>query len=118
MRVIAGAVDVRWKATGSGYGTCMTTQPGLEGWLGDVRAALLTRDHISRQAAITMAVQIADRLHVRIEDGDYPPGTRLPSAAALAGMFGVHQDTARQALRSLVTEGVAVYTHGLGHFTA
>jgi len=84
----------------------------------DTRAALLTRDMLARQAIVTMSLQIHDRLRARIEGGDYPPGTRLPSAKVLAERYVVHPSTVSRALRMLVAEGHAVYRPGLGHFAA
>jgi len=83
-----------------------------------MRAHLLTRDRIARQAIVTMTEQVADRLAAAIRRGDYARGDRLPSARTLAETYSVHEETASRALRLLVSDGLAVYVHGRGHFTA
>ena len=66
-------------------------------------------------ATVAMSVQVAARLRAEVEAGDYPPGSRLPSARQLAERHCVHQSTARRALAQLRAEGVAVVRRGVGH---
>lgn len=66
-------------------------------------------------ATVAMSMQIAARLRAGIEAGDYPPGSRLPSARQLAERHCVHRSTARRALAQLRAEGVAVLRRGIGH---
>jgi len=52
--------------------------------------------------------RIADRLRARIEAGEYPPGSALPSEAELCAEFGVARNTARRGLAVLEAEGLIV----------
>ncbi|MBC3840197.1 winged helix-turn-helix transcriptional regulator [Streptacidiphilus sp. 4-A2] len=49
---------------------------------------------------------IARELAQRIDSGDLPPGSRLPTEDALAEQYGVHRLTARQAMVELRTSGL------------
>lgn len=50
---------------------------------------------------------IADALRRRIHDGTYPPGQRLPSIPELRRTFAIGDRTARAALQTLISEGLA-----------
>lgn len=52
--------------------------------------------------------QIADRLRERICSGEFPPGSALPSEAALGRAFGVARNTVRRGLAILEDEGLLV----------
>jgi len=60
--------------------------------------------------------QIAAELRSAIEQGEYPPGTRLPGENALMQEYVVARMTARQALAVLINEGLAVSRKGAGVF--
>ncbi|WP_329583800.1 GntR family transcriptional regulator [Streptomyces sp. NBC_01361] len=60
--------------------------------------------------------QIADALKAAIDAGQYGPGDRLPGENPLAAEHGVAVMTARQALRTLASEGVAEPRKGAGFF--
>jgi DNA-binding GntR family transcriptional regulator len=51
-------------------------------------------------------LQIAAALRDRIRKGDFKPGDRLPSEAALSEEFGVARGTAREALKKLDDDGL------------
>ncbi|RDV48445.1 GntR family transcriptional regulator [Streptomyces sp. IB2014 011-12] len=55
-------------------------------------------------------------LEERIDNGTYPPGTRLPSALDLQEETGVSPVTARRVLRELRTAGLAYMEPGIGTF--
>lgn len=60
--------------------------------------------------------QAYDLLVKRIESGEYPQGSRVPSVVSLAGELGIAQATAHKALIELKAKG---YTHtvpGLGSY--
>lgn len=46
-------------------------------------------------------IAIANDLQARIESGEYPPGTRLPTYRELAGLYSVSVATATRAIREL-----------------
>jgi DNA-binding GntR family transcriptional regulator len=62
--------------------------------------------------------QIADVIRARIEDGTYPPRTRVPSVQQLVEEYGVAVDTAYKVLTRLREEGVVYTVRGLGSFVA
>lgn len=53
-----------------------------------------------------------------IEAGIHPPGSMLPSEAALAAAFGVSMGTLRKAVDDLVARGLLVRRQGRGTFVA
>jgi DNA-binding GntR family transcriptional regulator len=57
---------------------------------------------------------IADALRTRIVDGDYAPGTKLPSESALSTEYGVARNTLRRALEQLADEGLIAVLPGRG----
>ncbi|MFI9275519.1 GntR family transcriptional regulator [Kitasatospora sp. NPDC052896] len=59
---------------------------------------------------------IARELGRRIDSGDLPPGSRLPTEEALAEQYGVHRLTARQAMVELRTSGLVETRHGSGSY--
>lgn len=60
--------------------------------------------------------QIARDLTDRIALGEYPPGTQLPTYAALAGMYDVSPATIAIVIRILRERGVVVGVQGRGTF--
>lgn len=58
--------------------------------------------------------RIADSIAAGIEAGTYPPGSPLPSEAALAEQFGVTRPTVRQGLSELRATGVITIVNGRG----
>jgi DNA-binding FadR family transcriptional regulator len=54
----------------------------------------------------------ADGLLELVLDGTFPPGSKLPSEAELAGRFGVSRLTMREAIRSLAATRVIAVSHG------
>ena len=62
--------------------------------------------------------QIADDLDDRINDGEYEPGTKLPSYAELAAMYDVSVSTAARAVALLTDRGAAYGEPGRGVYVA
>ena len=61
--------------------------------------------------------QIAEELRRRIESGELPPGSQLPTELELREMFdNASRNTVRDAIRSLVTRGLVVTRPGHGTF--
>ncbi|HET8791672.1 MAG TPA: GntR family transcriptional regulator [Modicisalibacter sp.] len=58
--------------------------------------------------------QIKDLLLERIADGEWPPGTFIPSESALAASYSVSVGTLRKALDELVTDNVVIRRQGKG----
>ncbi|MFF7734613.1 GntR family transcriptional regulator [Streptomyces sp. NPDC007984] len=61
-------------------------------------------------------LRVAEELRARIESGELPPGTRLPSVAELIQQYGGSNSVATQAYKLLVGDGLVVSRHGAGHY--
>lgn len=61
-------------------------------------------------------LRVAEELRARIESGELPPGTRLPSVAEISRQYGGSNSVASGAYRLLVDEGLVVSRHGAGHY--
>lgn len=62
--------------------------------------------------------QIAATIRADIIAGRLQPGDRVPSEPALTDEYGVSKNTASEALRALVAEGLIVRRAGAGSFVA
>jgi DNA-binding GntR family transcriptional regulator len=60
--------------------------------------------------------QVIAELQRRIENGEYPPGTLMPSEHQLSGEFGIARPTVVRALRVLRQEGWIETQQGKGSF--
>lgn len=63
-----------------------------------------------------LADEIVMAIKVRIDDGTYVAGSRLPTEAQLCDEFGVSRATARTAIKELDVIGLVHTRHGLGTF--
>ncbi|MDR2661147.1 MAG: GntR family transcriptional regulator [Lactobacillaceae bacterium] len=61
-------------------------------------------------------IQIRDDLKKRIEDGEFKNGSRLPSERELSEEYQVSRMTLRQALNTLVTDGILEKRTGSGSY--
>jgi GntR family transcriptional regulator len=61
-------------------------------------------------------LQIKDDLAAALATGTYPPDSKLPSEAELAGRYGVTRMTVRRAVEGLVVDGLVSRRHGAGTF--
>jgi GntR family transcriptional regulator len=64
------------------------------------------------------SVSVHDELRQRIDQGRFPPGSRLPSEPELAAEFQVSRATLREALRALEAEGLLRRRQGSGTYVA
>ena len=62
--------------------------------------------------------QVAEKVIGRIQDGTYPPGSRVPSTLELATELGVASSTSQKALAHLRREGWLRGETGIGTFVA
>jgi len=69
---------------------------------------------IERRSGVALWRQIADRMRLAINDGEYDGTGMMPSEAALAQEFGVNRHTVRSALASLAEEGMVRAVQGIG----
>lgn len=58
--------------------------------------------------------QVREIIRTRIEDGEYLPGMAIPSESDLVEEFGIHRLTVRNAIDSLVREGLLKPIQGKG----
>lgn len=61
-------------------------------------------------------LQLREIIRSRIEDGEYLPGTAIPSENTLADTFGINRLTVRNAVDALVNEGILQRVQGKGVF--
>lgn len=71
---------------------------------------------VERGTAVPPSRQIADTLRGRVESGEYPAGSALPSIVQLSGEFEVTTNTVRKALGILKDEGLVESVPGYGTF--
>ena len=60
--------------------------------------------------------EIADDLAERIESGEYPPESKLPTYERLAALYSVSRATAHRAIMLLQDRGVVRGEQGRGNF--
>src|SRR3712207_184298 len=68
--------------------------------------------------AVTLPVQVRDRLLEAIRERGLQPGDQIPTEAEVSVLFGVSRSTVREALRLLERDGVIRTEHGRGRFLA
>lgn len=61
-------------------------------------------------------LQLREIVRAKIEDGEYLPGTAIPSENTLAETFGINRLTVRNAVDALVNEGILRRVQGKGVF--
>lgn len=61
-------------------------------------------------------LQLREVIRGKIESGEYPPGTCIPSESALAETYGIHRLSVRSAISALVYEGLLKSVQGKGVF--
>lgn len=71
-------------------------------------------DKIKRSGDKPIYVQLRELLRGKIESGEYPPGSRIPSENQLAQQYGIHRLSVRSALSALTLEGLLKSVQGKG----
>lgn len=71
---------------------------------------------VTRQGRVSVWAQIADDLRAKIADGTLAADTQIPTEAELTARYGVARATVRQALTTLVNEGLIVSRAPRGYF--
>ena len=61
-------------------------------------------------------LQLRELIRGKIENGEYPPGTAIPSVGALAETYGIHRLSVRSAISALIGEGLLKSVQGKGIF--
>lgn len=78
----------------------------------------MTRKPRKIDASVPMALYQQVKLHIlqRIQSGEWPAGTRVPSENRLVEQLGISRMTINRALRELTDEGHLDRLHGVGTF--
>ena len=71
-----------------------------------------------RKTALAPFALVKQHLMGELSHGRWPPGTLMPSEAALVAQFGVSRMTVNRALRELQSEGFIDRVQGVGTFAA
>jgi len=71
---------------------------------------------IEADSPLTAWGQVNRDLRRRLEEGEFPPGSKLPSEADVAAEYGVSRVTVRRALQALVADGYLTTRRGSGTF--
>lgn len=61
-------------------------------------------------------IQLREVIRSKIEEGEYPPGTAIPSESQLAETYGLNRLSVRSALSALEYEGILTSVQGKGVF--
>lgn len=73
---------------------------------------------LDRQSVVPLYYQIQQGLSEQIRSGELRPGQLMPSEQEIAARLGVSRMTARQALKSLCSRGLAFSQRGKGTFVS
>lgn len=76
----------------------------------------MDKKQISNAEKNPMYLQLREILRSRIDDGEFVPGSAIPSESELAEMYGLHRLTVRNAITTLVNEGLLKPVQGKGVF--
>ncbi len=71
---------------------------------------------MDRHSSIPLYYQLKEYIIKKIDDGDYPPGEKIPSELDLCNKLGISRPTVRQAIAELVAEGRLNIVKGKGTF--
>jgi len=69
---------------------------------------------VERQSGVALWRQIADRMRLAINNGDFDETGMMPPEVALASRFGVNRHTVRSAMAALAEEGIVRPVQGIG----
>lgn len=73
---------------------------------------------LQNNSEIPLYRQLSDTLQEQIREGNYPPGTQLPSERDLAADYGISRLTVRRAIEVLKRAGYVVVYQGRGAFVS
>ena len=63
---------------------------------------------------LPLYLQLREEVRRKIENGEYAPGTAIPSEKQLADTHGMHRLSVRNALKALIREGLLKSIQGKG----
>ncbi|SDN85943.1 GntR family transcriptional regulator [Alkalicoccus daliensis] len=73
---------------------------------------------INKQSSIPIYYQLAELIRERLAAGEYVPGDMLPSEREFSDRYDISRMTVRQAITSLVNEGILHRKKGTGTFVS
>jgi len=73
---------------------------------------------LDRSSYIPLYKQIDEALRLRIENGEFAPGDKIPSENDLTDQYHVSRNTVRWAISSLILDGLVYRKKGYGTFVA
>jgi GntR family transcriptional regulator len=73
---------------------------------------------LDKRSPVPLYYQLRTVIEERIDSGEWPPDTLVPSERELCEQFRISRITVRQALAELVRDGRLVRSHGRGTFVA
>jgi len=73
---------------------------------------------INKYSNIPLYSQLKNLIIEKIENGEYPPETKIPSEQELCEMFGISRPTVRQAISELTNSGYLYKEKGKGTFVS
>ena len=79
---------------------------------------MMRMTRLERDSSAPLYLQLKERLKLQIQSGAYPAGGRLPSERELAHQYGISRLTARQALQTLIADGLAYSQIGKGTYVS
>lgn len=71
-----------------------------------------------RAPGSTLGRELAESLRSRIIEGEFRPGSRLPSETTISQEYGVSRVTVRTAIKLLESQGIVHVQHGSGTYVA
>lgn len=71
---------------------------------------------LDKRSSVPLYAQLKNLLVERIENGDYLPGTKIPTELTLCSELELSRPTVRQAIAELVSEGLLQIRKGKGTF--
>ncbi len=74
------------------------------------------RSMLNPQSPTPLYHQLAEKLTDRIREGEFPPGSRIPSEHQLSAGFAIGRPTVRQAIDLLVRRGLLTKRRGSGTY--
>jgi GntR family transcriptional regulator, transcriptional repressor for pyruvate dehydrogenase complex len=96
---------------GSAAGDCLQTAQASHN-----TTALNTTAPQALRRARSLTGDLVEALGDRVRDGRLPPGSKLPTEAAMVAEFGVSRTVVREAMSRLQAAGVVETRHGVGTF--
>jgi hypothetical protein len=90
----------------------------LRGWPPEAAGRSRDCEPVDPDSPELVYAQLVQLISARIDSGEWPAGTRLPSEPDLSEAYGVSRDSIRKAARQLAAEGRLMIVRGKGTFVS